>query len=212
MIHTIAFDMGGVVFEIDKQRAIRHFAEIGVVQAASLLDDFQQVGIFGELESGAITDEQFRASLSDIAGKPLTWEQCQYGWLGYYKQLHQYSLDGLTDLRRRGYRLCLLSNTNPYMMSWTRSNEFDGHGNGIDRYFDALYLSYEMGVMKPDRRIFEMVLEREGIAPGEMLFIDDSAHNTGVAAELGIHTLQPANGADWREPVNNLLKTLNHDE
>ena len=59
MIHTIAVDMGGVVFEIDKQRAIRHFAEIGVTQAASLLDDFQQVGIFGELESARPANKSF---------------------------------------------------------------------------------------------------------------------------------------------------------
>ncbi len=208
MIKIIAFDMGGVVFEIDKQRAIKHFAEIGVAQAAELLDDFQQTGIFGDLESGAITDEEFRVALSDIAGTELSWEQCRHGWLGYFKQLHQYSLDGLTDLRRRGYRLCLLTNTNPFMMSWTRSAAFDGHGHGIQHYFDAIYASYEMGVMKPDKAIFEMMLTREAVRADEVLFIDDSIHNTSAANEIGIHTLQPANGSDWRPLIDNFLHSF----
>ncbi|MBR6431304.1 MAG: HAD-IA family hydrolase, partial [Muribaculaceae bacterium] len=71
--------------------------------------------------------------------------------------------------------------------------------------FDALYLSYEMRVMKPDRRIFEMMLEGEQAVPDETVFIDDSAHNVAAAAALGIHTLQPDNGGDWHAMLEQLL-------
>ncbi|MBQ0069215.1 MAG: HAD family phosphatase [Bacteroidales bacterium] len=204
-IKNIVFDLGGIIFEIDKNRAIEHFKEVGFADAKSYLDAFTQVGIFGQLEAGQITAEEFRSELSKLAGKEMTLEDCYHGWTGYYKQMHQYILDAVLDLRARGYRVSLLSNTNPYMMQWARSNDFDGNGHPVDYYFDKLYLSYECKVMKPDARIFEMMLEGENAKPEETIFIDDSPHNVKAAAELGIHTLQPANGEDWREMLEEAL-------
>lgn len=204
-IKNIVFDLGGIVFEIDKNRAIKHFEEIGFGDAKSYLDAFTQVGIFGQLEAGEITAEEFRAKLSELAGKEMTLDDCLYGWTGYYKQMHLYTLDAIQELRRKGYRVSLLSNTNPYMMQWARSKDFDGNGNPVDYYFDRLYLSYECKVMKPDARIFEIMLEGENAKPEETIFIDDSPHNVKAAAALGIHTLQPGNGEDWREMLNEAL-------
>ncbi len=209
MIKNIVFDLGGVIFKIDKNQAIRRFKEVGFDDAASYLDAFTQVGIFGDLESGRISAEQFRCQLSDLAGKDLTLEDCAYGWQGYVVELPQRNLDKLIELRQRGFRLSLLSNTNPFMMQWARSNAFDGRGHGLDHYFDALYLSYEMGVMKPENRIFEMMLLGENAKPQETVFIDDSAHNTEVAASMGIHVLQPDNGADWHEMLEDLISRCN---
>lgn len=163
------------------------------------------MGIFGELESGAITAEQFRARLSELAGKPMTMDDCARGWQGYFVDLPASNLDKLVELRQRGYRLCLLSNTNPFMMQWVLSDAFDGRGHGIGHYFDALYLSYEMRVMKPDRRIFEMMLQAEHAVPAETVFVDDGPHNVAAAAALGIHVLQPADASDWHERLECLI-------
>lgn len=209
MIKNIVFDLGGVVFEIDKNQAVRRFNEVGFEDAASYLDSFAQVGIFGDLESGKITAEQFRLQLSELAGKQLTMDDCAYGWQGYVVNLPQRNLDKFIELRQRGYRLSLLSNTNPFMMQWARSNAFDGRGHAIDHYFDALYLSYEMGIMKPERRIFEMMLKGENAKPEETVFIDDSAHNVEAAAALGIHVLQPDNGANWHDMLETLISLHN---
>lgn len=212
MIKNLVFDLGGVIFRIDKNQAIKRFNEVGFDDAAAYLDSFTQVGIFGDLESGRIDDEQFRRRLSELAGKQLTLDDCAYGWQGYMAELPQRNLDKLTELRQRGFRLSLLSNTNPFMMQWARSDAFDGRGHGLDYYFDALYLSYEMGVMKPDSRIFEMMLQGEKAEPQEMVFIDDSAHNTQAAAAMGIHVLQPDNGADWHEMLEELIARHNSQE
>ncbi|MBQ9822182.1 MAG: HAD family phosphatase [Muribaculaceae bacterium] len=212
MIKNIVFDLGGVIFKIDKNQAIRRFNEVGFADAASYLDSFAQVGIFGDLESGKITAEQFRCQLSELAGKEMTLEDCAYGWQGYAVEVSQRNLDKLIELRQRGFRLSLLSNTNPFMMQWVLSSAFDGRGHGLDHYFDALYLSYEMGIMKPESRIFKMMLEKENAKPEETVFIDDSAHNTEVAASLGIHVLQPDNGADWHGMLEDLISRCNSQE
>ena len=212
MIKNIVFDLGGVIFRIDKNQAIKRFNEVGFDDSAAYLDSFTQVGIFGDLESGRIDAEQFRCQLSELAGKQLTLDDCAYGWQGYMAELPQRNLDKLIELRQRGFRLSLLSNTNPFMMQWARSDAFDGRGHGLDYYFDALYLSYEMGVMKPDSRIFEMMLQGNKAEPQETVFIDDSAHNTQAAAAMGIHVLQPDNGADWHEMLEELIARHNSQE
>ena len=102
--------------------------------------------------------------------------------------------------------MVLLSNTNPFMMSWTRSIDFDGiHPEGIAHYFDAMYLSYEMRVMKPSAAIFEQMLAQEGVDARQVIFVDDSAHNIEVAAAVGLRTLLTSNGGDWYTPLLALL-------
>ena len=201
----IVFDLGGVVFRLDKMIAIQRFKEIGVTRVEEFLDDYAQKGIFGDLEAGILTAEQYRDELSRIVGKPLTMEQLEYAWTGYAAELYQRNFDALLHLRQEGFPVALLSNTNPFMMRWARSNAFDGNGHGLDYYFDRLYLSYEMRMMKPAPEIFEAMIEGEGTDPGNILFIDDSARNCQAAASLGIQTLNPDNGGDWRPDVYSFL-------
>lgn len=201
----VVFDLGGVIFRLDKMNAIRRFKEIGVTQAEEFLDDYAQQGIFGDLEAGVLTAEQYRDELSRFTGKALTMEQLEYAWTGYAAELFQRNFDALLRLRREGFPVALLSNTNPFMMRWARSTEFDGNGHGLDYYFDRLYLSYEMRMMKPSPEIFKAMIDREQTAHGNILFIDDSARNCQAAAALGIKTLNPANGGDWRHDVFSLL-------
>jgi HAD superfamily hydrolase (TIGR01509 family) len=52
---------------------------------------------------------------------------------------------------------------------------------------DAI-VSGDEKVIKPARRIYEIVLERTGLAASDLLFIDDSAANIAAAAEMGFHT------------------------
>ena len=204
--HNIAFDLGGVVIALSYENAIRRFEEIGLTDARQHLDAFHQHGIFGDLESGRISAEVFRAELSKIIGRQLTMDECFYAWHGYVESVPQRNLDMLLRLRQQGYKVCLLSNTNPFMMQWACSPAFDGGHHSIDYYFDRLYLSYECKVMKPSPEIFRMMLEGQQTTADETLFIDDSPNNCAVAEALGIHTLCPQNNEDWIPALKAYLK------
>ena len=206
MIRNIIFDLGGVIITLDQPQAIRRFQELGLKDAGQRLDAYTQSGIFGDLERGVITAEDFRRELSLLVGRELTYDECRYGWLGYCRELPQRNLRALERLRQEGYRLILLSNTNPYMMSWVMSNEFDGKGHPLSHYMDACYCSYELGVMKPDTEFFHKVLLAEHIAPSETLFVDDGPRNVAVASQMGICTFCPKNGEDWTNEIYNYLK------
>lgn len=207
MIHTVIFDLGGVVITLDPQQATRRFEELGLADAGERLNSYTQQGIFGDLEAGAISAEDFRRELSLLVGHDVTNQQCAYAWQGYALDVPQRNLDTLLRLRSEGYRVLLLSNTNPYMMEWVASDRFDGSGHSVDYYFDALYLSYRMHLMKPEEEIFRRVLMEEQTPPSACLFIDDGPRNVAMASQVGMRTFCPENGEDWTEEIYKYLQT-----
>ena len=128
MIKTIAFDLGGVIITIDQSQAVSRFKEIGAVDVEKWLNPYTQTGIFGDLEHGLISAEDFRVELGKLIGHEVSIEQCAYAWQGYAKDVPVRNLEALKRLRQQGYRVVLLSNTNPYMMMWAMSPAFDGQG------------------------------------------------------------------------------------
>ena len=138
IIKNIVFDLGGVVLALSYEQAVKRFEEIGLKDARQRLDAFEQKGIFGDLESGRISAEDFRRELSLLIGRELTMEECYTAWHGYVDYVPKRNLEALLSLRKRGYKVFLLSNTNPFMMQWA-DKDFDGEGHPISYYFDALY-------------------------------------------------------------------------
>lgn len=206
MIKNLVFDFGGVVADLDFGQAIRAFESIGVYDAAQRLDCYLQSGIFYDLEAGRITKEEFCHLLGAEYNREITLADAARAWMGYFAPLNLTKLSTLEELRRRGYRLFLLSNTNPFVMDWADSEDFTTSHKRLSDYFDRLYCSYRIGVLKPSRAIFEHLLSDAAIEASQTLFIDDGAANVAAARELGFHTLQPTNGEDWREELLSLLE------
>ena len=115
-------------------------------------------------------------------------------------------METLLRLRREGYRVLLLSNTNPCMMEWVESDRFDGQGHPVSYYVDACYLSYQLKLMKPSEEIFRYVLDKEHLVPAETLFVDDGERNVATARRLGMRTFMPVNGEDWTKEIYEYLK------
>ena len=205
MIKNILFDLGGVVVTLDHGEAVRRFAQLGLKQAADELDPYTQGGVFGDLEAGRIDAEEFIRILGDKCGRRLSYEDCLNAWLGYRKDLPKRNLVMLSELRKQGYRLILVSNTNPFMMAWADSDDFDGEGHPISHYFHRLFLSYKEGAMKPEPAFFNKLMAQEKLIPAETLFIDDGPRNVAAASQMGIRTLCPVNGGDWTGELSRIL-------
>ena len=85
----------------------------------------------------------------------------------------------IKKLRATGYRIGVISNTSPER---ARANDLmDGY-----RGFDTVILSHEVGIRKPDERIFKIALERIGLEAGGCVFIDDHTQNVRAAERIGI--------------------------
>lgn len=204
-IKNIIFDFGGVIMELDYHKAVRAFQNLGLKDAGTQLDPYTQSGIFGDLECGKITDEEFRTTLSGMIGRELSWKECQTAWMGYRKNLPLRNLLVMKKLRTEGYHVILLSNTNPFMMGWVLSDEFDGEGHSLKYYIDTIYLSYECKMMKPQKELFQLIVDKEGINPSETLFIDDSMKNAKAGEAFGFNVFCPPEGSDWTKEIYNHL-------
>lgn len=209
MIRNIIFDFGGVIAPIDRDRAVQAFIRLGLKDADSRLDKYHQTGIFQQLEEGTLTEQEFRDTLGQLCGRPLTFEEVKEAWMGFFPDGVDGQILSFLEELRPDYRLYVLSNTNPYVISWACSKQFSPAGKPLDSYFDKLYLSYEMGHTKPDERIFRHILSDARLEAGETLFVDDGASNVRMGTDMGMHTFQPVNGSDWRSELTDLLKQLN---
>lgn len=160
------------------------------------------------METGNISADDFIKKVAEVRGNyDLSWDDLLQCWLGFFDGVRSKVVEDL-DRLHRDFHLCLLSNTNPFIMSHTKSKAFTAEGRPITDFFDTLFLSYEMGICKPDARIFLKALEMEQMKADECLFIDDSKKNTDAAEKVGIHTLFVPSNSDWMPALEERLKEL----
>lgn len=208
MIRNLLFDMGGVVFTQNTAEAFRRFREAGI-DPQKYMGDHGQKDFFLDVETGIIDGEEFCRRMAQATGRDhVGWDEAARCWLGFVDGVPEDRLQELNRLRR-DYRLCLLSNTNPFIMEHMRSNRFCSLGLPITHFFDALFCSYEMKAYKPHPDIFLQVLEAENVCPQECLFVDDSRKNTEAACAVGMHVLHVETNADWRSALRQCLDELN---
>lgn len=92
------------------------------------------------------------------------------------------SIELVRELKTRGVQTAALSNTVPLYVDILR-------GNDVFRDFNVEVLSCEVGLRKPDPRIYELTLARLGVEPPQAFFTDDNERNIRVAQDLGIEVI-----------------------
>ena len=197
--------MGGVIFRQDSEEAFRRFREAGL-DPEKYMGAFGQKEFFLDVENGKIDAVTFCRKMAEASGREhVSWEEAQHCWLGFLKDVPVERLHYLLELKKH-YHVCLLSNTNPFMMSFTRSSKFSSDGKPISFYFDTLFCSYEMKAYKPDSEIFIKALDTDKMIADETLFLDDSMKNIVAAQRLGIQTLYVKTNEDWRDRLTLVLQ------
>ena len=197
--------MGGVIFRQDSEEAFRRFREAGL-DPEKYMGAFGQKEFFLDVENGKIDADTFCRKMAEASGREhVSWEEAQHCWLGFLRDVPVERLHYLLELKKH-YHVCLLSNTNPFMMSFTRSSKFSSDGKPISFYFDTLFCSYEMKAYKPDSEIFIKALDTDKMIVDETLFLDDSMKNIVAAQRLGIQTLYVKTNEDWRDRLTLVLQ------
>ena len=101
--------------------------------------------------------------------------------------------------RAEGGRTAFLSNSGPEVMARVRADR------PLEARFDAVVISCEVGLAKPDPRVFRLCLERLELPAAAALFVDDRADNVEGAASVGLQTLQ-FEGPDALERMRALVR------
>lgn len=199
MIKNLIFDLGGVIADIDRNRCVEAFQALGLQNAASYFGDYAQSGIFMQLEDGSASVEQFHNYLRNRMPDNTTNAQIDEAFQKFIIGIPAHRLATLRNLRRRGYRLFLLSNTNPIMWNGILAEEFRKEGLTREDYFDGIITSFGARSAKPDTEIFIKLTQTYPVKPSETLFLDDSRANINAADSLGIKTAWVKPGTEFTD-------------
>ncbi len=196
-LRNLIFDFGCVIVDLDRQRCIDSLRRVGAGEIAHYVDECKQIDMFLDLELGRISTKEFCDEIRRRApGCTATDGEIAAAWGDLLTGIPRERLDRIEKLHEK-YNIYLLSNSNP--VHWGKAVEhfFPQAGHSPEHYFDKMFISYEMGMVKPDPRIFTTLIDETGIVPQETLFIDDSAANCAAARNLGIRTLHVSHGDEW---------------
>jgi len=181
---VIVFDLGGVLMDWNPYHL--YCDKLGLDRG--VVDRFMQ-----DVDFAGWNREQDRGRSFAEATKELSSRFPEYRELIFaYDEQYLDSLGGssqpvvniLEKLKKKGYPLYVLSNWPAEKFKLVRPQYpfFD--------WFDGIVISGEVGFVKPERAIFDILLDRIGHPAGECLIIDDHLPNIRVARDLGFQTIQ----------------------
>ena len=203
MIKNLLFDLGGVIMDIRRLNCVASFERLGMKDADSFLGEYSQKGPFLQLEEGAISEAEFRTAVRQFIDGEVSDEQIDSAFCDFLVGIPKYRLEHLRQLKQQ-YKIYMLSNTNSIMWRSRIAEDFRQEGLEREDYFDGIVTSFEARSIKPDAKIFHVVVEKFGIKPEETLFLDDSQKNLDAAAKMGFQTLLITPGSEFFE----LLKSM----
>ncbi len=196
-IKNLLFDLGGVIMDIEKQRCVDAFVRLRLPDTDAFFGEYGQTGPFGMLEEGLISIDEFHAQVRALIPGDVTDEQIDSAFNKFLIGIPVERLRRLEELHSLGFKIYLLSNTNPVMWNSKIAGEFKKDGKTIDSYFDGISVSFEAKALKPSAEIFEYTIGTLGIVPDETVFFDDSEDNLRGAERFGFHTAHVKPGHEF---------------
>jgi len=177
-IESVIFDWGGVLIDDPRPGLLRYCSEAFGVP----LEDYTPVhdSFLDEFGKGKISEERFLQQISCKLGKsmpPVRWYEAFRS--AYVPKQEMFRI--ASSLHDKGYKISLLSNTELPAVEFFHEQDYD--------MFDVLVFSCVEGVIKPERRIYKITLERLGLKAGQAVFIDDRQDYIRGAEDVGLNTI-----------------------
>ena len=174
-IKNIVFDLAGVVFARNKERCPQALMEyFYFINSGEILPDFWNDYDRGTRSFDAVAKALAAYRSSDVQ----TARHMMATAITYQDQIPQ-TAELIAELKSAGYRVFVLSNMSKEYIEYLRKMPVYSH-------FDGDVVSCEVGLTKPEKEIYTLLLERFGLEPSQTMFIDDRKENVEAAAEVGI--------------------------
>lgn len=198
---NIIFDLGGVIMNIDYQKTAQAFKNLRIEDFDELYSQAYQSKLFDKLETGKISREEFFEEINNLTKLNLSNAQIQDAWNAMLLDIPLRRLQILQQLQLH-YNTFLLSNTNEIHEELfnQKLKEVCGY-NSFGVFFDKIYLSHKVGIRKPDKEIFELILNENELKVADTVFIDDSLQHIESAASIGIQTIYLEKGMTIEKDV-----------
>ncbi|MEE3343423.1 MAG: HAD-IA family hydrolase [Bacilli bacterium] len=174
MIKNIIFDIGGVIFDDGVQNISNILNEDATILYKKVYSNFKDC-LLGNLE----VSDYINTFKDDI-----DYDKIKYildkDNLNISYPLIKNNYEYICTLKDKGYNLYILSNIT------RESYEYINNVIDIDKTFKGGIFSYKENIIKPDKRIYELIIDRYNLNKDETIFFDDQPKNIDTACEYGI--------------------------
>lgn len=204
MIKAIIFDMGGVLVDLDIEDCKKVFKEtLGYDDIDQIIDACHQKGIYGDLEEGTLSAEEFRSIVLADSRPGSTPEMVDEAMSHILVGIQPYKVQMLKKLAQE-YDLYMLSNNNAICLPYSRAM-FAEAGIPLEDIFKKCFFSFEMKALKPSAAFYKEVVEQIGMPAEEMFFIDDSQRNVDGSIAAGLPAVYYEPGTDLEALISGVL-------
>lgn len=182
MTKLILFDLGKVLVDFDFSVAVQRLHKICTFNPLKLYALFRNSDLAYSWDRGGVEPEAFFQTIQKEMKFPISQEQFMPLWNEIFTEKKEMVSLALSLQSR--YKVWILSNTNVWHAAYLKE-----HYPWMGRV-DGFVASCDVKMMKPDRKIYELVLEKAGAAAGETVYIDDIPEYVVAARNLGIDGIQ----------------------
>ncbi len=199
MIKNIIFDIGNIVAYYDLEEALNVFAK-NEEEKKFIMDNIvnsPEWSVLGLVDIGLLSWDDIIKIIQDRTNNThdeLIENYCHKHY--NYLIVQESMLNLIKDLRNKGYKVYLLSNTNEDSVNYMKNS-------GLFESVDGYVLSYLENKVKPNQGIYKTLINRYNLVPEESIFIDDRLDNCETAKLLGMDAIN-ANPNDYNDLITKL--------
>lgn len=181
MIKVITFDLDGVYFPNGKANFISALGKLGVSEDEAKRVFLKSRQMNQEYKNGRMTDEEYWSWAVAEWDLNISWQEVIKLMIQGY-DVNNNVVGVVKRLREKGYKTAICSNNFPARVKGLQEKF------GFLDNFDVAVFSFEVGASKPDRKIFEALVNKSQEEPSSIVFADDNPDNLAGAKEVGITT------------------------
>lgn len=189
---ALLFDLGGVVIDIDFDRALRAWQPGSKLSLEEIKQTFRFDDVYQSHERGEISASQYYDHLSSLLQMERDHDQIAMGWNSIYVAEISETV-AMLQTARSAIPCYAFTNTNlAHALTWRRMFP------SVVACFESVFASHEIGLRKPERAAFDHVAQAIGAAPDSIVFFDDLAENVQGAKDAGFHGVHVCSPHDVR--------------
>lgn len=199
VIKTVIFDIGNVLVHFGWREVFEEFGLEGD-ELERFADATVRHQAWVDLDEGIITTEEAKEAYAKEVPEYRELIDRIYQEMDKMLVQYDYAIPWIKELKERGYRIYILSN-------WSKP-AYDACQNTALSFLplvDGVVFSYRELMIKPNKKIYELICNRYDINPSEAVFIDDTEKNIIAAREYGLHGIHFTSYEQGRAELEELL-------
>jgi len=197
MIKAVFFDLGGVIVRTEYQAPRQHLAVRLGMEYEDVVKLIFQSPSSERASVGEISAEEHWAEVTKRLRRPIS-ETASIREEFFAGDVVDREIVDLLRSLRPSYHVGLISNAWPDLRDYIVKQKFDDA-------FDHMVISGEVGVMKPEAKIYQIALEQAGVSPDEAVFVDDFIENIDGCEALGMHGIHFRNPRQALDELKQIL-------